>query len=107
MDSHHYVPRASLDVARNDIKNMEKVVAEKEKRMERLKQIWSTKSLEFREAVHSLLGWKLDFLPNGIVRLTHMFAGKHENQSIEFDGEKGWFPSIFFFFKNKALKDFN
>lgn len=68
---------------------MEKVVADKEKRMQRLKEIWSAKSMEFREAVFSLLGWKLDFLQNGRVRVTHMFAGNSEDQSIEFDGEKG------------------
>lgn len=68
---------------------MEKVVAEKDKRMQRLKEIWSAKSMEFREAVFSLLGWKLDFLQNGRVRVTHMFAGNSDDQSIEFDGEKG------------------
>lgn len=67
---------------------MERVISEKEKRMTRLKEIWTAKSLEFREAVYSLLGYKLDFLPNGRVRVTHMFAG-NEDQSIEFDGEKG------------------
>lgn len=68
---------------------MEKVVADKEKRMQRLKEIWTAKSMEFREAVFSLLGWKLDFLQNGRVRVTHMFAGNSVDQSIEFDGEKG------------------
>ncbi|KAI5848920.1 spindle assembly checkpoint component Mad1 [Tricharina praecox] len=81
------VPRATLENVRAEIKAMEKVVAEKEKRMMRLKEIWSAKSLEFREAVFSLLGWKLDFMQNGRVRVTHMFGD--ESQSIEFDGEKG------------------
>lgn len=82
------VPRSSLDNAKAEIKIMEKLVAEKEKRMTRLKEIWSTKSMELREAVYSLLGWKFDFMPNGRVKVTHMFAGR-EDQSIEFDGEKG------------------
>ena len=82
------VPISTLENARADIKSMEKVVAEKEKRMMRLKEIWSAKSLEFREAVYSLLGWKIDFMPNGRVRVTHMFAG-NEEQTIEFDGEAG------------------
>ncbi|KAF8537604.1 spindle assembly checkpoint component Mad1 [Trichophaea hybrida] len=81
------VPRATLENCKAEIRNMEQVVAEKEKRMTRLKEIWSAKSLEFREAVYSLLGWKLDFMQNGRVRVTHMFG--NESQSIEFDGEKG------------------
>ncbi|KAI5797685.1 spindle assembly checkpoint component Mad1 [Geopyxis carbonaria] len=83
------VPRSSLDNARAEIKAMEKVVAEKEKRMTRLKEIWSAKSMELREAVYSLLGWRFDFMPNGRVKVTHMFAG-NEDQSIEFDGEKAF-----------------
>lgn len=83
------VPIRSLENVRREIKSMEKVVADKEKRMQRLKEIWSAKSMEFREAVFSLLGWKLDFLQNGRVRVTHMFAGNSADQSIEFDGEKG------------------
>ena len=82
------VPISTLENARQEIKSMEKLVAEKEKRMMRLKEIWSAKSLEFREAVFSLLGWKIDFMPNGRVRVTHMFAG-NEEQTIEFDGEAG------------------
>lgn len=81
------VPMATLENCRAEVKSMEKVVAEKDKRMTRLKEIWSAKSLEFREAVYSLLGWKLDFMPNGRVKVTHMFG--NESQSIEFDGEKG------------------
>lgn len=82
------VPRATLENVRAEVKDMERVVAEKEKRMTRLKEIWSAKSLEFREAVFSLLGWKLDFMQNGRVKVTHMFG--NDSQSIEFDGEKGW-----------------
>jgi mitotic spindle assembly checkpoint protein MAD1 len=81
------VPKATLENVRAEVKALEKVVAEKEKRMARLKEIWSAKSLEFREAVLSLLGYKLDFLPNGRVRVTHMFG--NDSQSIEFDGEQG------------------
>ncbi|KAI9867564.1 MAG: coiled-coil domain-containing protein mad1 [Trichoglossum hirsutum] len=85
------VPISTLENARMDIRDMEKLVAEKEKRMMRLKQIWGAKSLEFREAVASVLGWKMDFMPNGRVRVTSMFYpgdGDEEN-SIIFDGENG------------------
>lgn len=79
-------------------------IGEKEKRMSRLKEIWSAKSLEFREAVASVLGWKMDFMPNGRVRVTSMFypgggggegttaeggGEEDDDNSIIFDGEKG------------------
>ncbi|KAK5108517.1 hypothetical protein LTR62_008257 [Meristemomyces frigidus] len=67
-----------------------------EKKMMRLKQIFSAKSLEFREAVCSVLGWKLDFLPNGRMKATSILypstmsaEGEEEENSIVFDGENG------------------
>ncbi|KAL8985602.1 MAG: hypothetical protein Q9205_000741 [Flavoplaca limonia] len=93
------VPVHSLNNARAELSALETVVAEKEKRMLRLKQIWSLKSLEFREAVASLLGWQMDFLPNGRFRLTSIFrpGGEDEeeggggggNTGLVFDGETG------------------
>ncbi|KAJ5682544.1 Mitotic checkpoint [Penicillium macrosclerotiorum] len=105
------VPISTLDSLKLDMQDMERVVADKEKRMRRLKEIWTAKSSEFREAVASLLGYKLDFLPNGRVRVTSMFhlsaayrhgdsdapsdargpgsMGDGEENSIVFDGENG------------------
>ncbi|KAF2147302.1 uncharacterized protein K452DRAFT_282299 [Aplosporella prunicola CBS 121167] len=86
------VPASSLEAARDEIEELNHTIAEKEKRMLRLKQIWTAKSLEFREAVASVLGWKLDFMPNGRVRVTSMFyPGDEEDggNSIVFDGENG------------------
>ncbi|KAK9248762.1 spindle assembly checkpoint component Mad1 [Lipomyces tetrasporus] len=78
----------TLDRLKLEIKEMETLVEEKEKRMKRLKEIWSAKSMEFREAVYSLLGYKLDFLPNNKVRATSMFAASDE-ESFTFDPELG------------------
>lgn len=103
------VPASTLESLKLEIQDMERVVADKEKRMRRLKEIWTAKSSEFREAVASLLGYKLDFLPNGRVRVTSMFhlssayrhgdassdsrgpgsMGNDEENSIIFDGENG------------------
>ncbi|OJD16658.1 hypothetical protein AJ78_03210 [Emergomyces pasteurianus Ep9510] len=105
------VPLATLESKELELREMEKTVAEKEKRMRRLKEIWTAKSSEFREAVASVLGYKLDFLPNGRVRVTSMFhlspayrhgnrdaspdsrgpgsMGDGEENSIIFDGENG------------------
>ena len=104
-------PVSTLESLKLDINDMERTVADKEKRMRRLKEIWTAKSSEFREAVASLLGYKLDFLPNGRVRVTSMFhlspayrhgdphaasdshgpgsMGNGEENSIVFDGENG------------------
>ncbi|EON63832.1 hypothetical protein W97_03060 [Coniosporium apollinis CBS 100218] len=85
------VPAATLTVLRNELSAMALEVASKEKRMLRLKQIWSAKSAEFREAVASILGYKMDFMPNGRVRVTSVFyPGEEEGEnSIVFDGENG------------------
>ena len=105
------VPVSTLDSMKLEIREMEKLVAEKEKHMRRLKETWTLKSSEFREAVASVLGYKLDFLPSGRVRVTSMFhlspayrhgdrnasadsrgpgsMGDGEENSIVFDGEKG------------------
>ncbi|KAI9696107.1 MAG: coiled-coil domain-containing protein mad1 [Candelina mexicana] len=85
------VPIATLDLARADIRNLEKLVADKEKMMMRLKQIWGAKSSEFREAVESVLGWKMEFMPNDRVRVTSLFyLGEEEgDNSIIFDGANG------------------
>lgn len=105
------IPVSVLNSLKLDMQDMERSVADKEKRMRRLKEIWTAKSSEFREAVASLLGYKLDFLPNGRVRVTSMFhlspayrhgdegdasnsdgpgsMGNGEESSIIFDGENG------------------
>lgn len=105
------VPISTLDNLNLEMQEMERIVADKEKRMRRFKEIFTAKSSEFREAVASLLGYKLDFLPNGRVRVTSMFhlsaayrhgdsdapsdargpgsMGNGEENSIVFDGENG------------------
>lgn len=87
------VPVHSLNNARAEVRALEAKLAEREKRMLRLKQIWSLKSLEFREAVASLLGWRMDFLPNGRFRLTSLFRlggrGQGDGEGGEGDGEEG------------------
>jgi len=90
------VPNATLHRLRSELAEKDAAMASKDKHLLRLKQIFTSKSLEFREAVASILGWKMDFLPNGRVRVTSMFhpgdaagAGPDETNSIVFDGEQG------------------
>lgn len=85
------VPHSTLESLRLQMKEAEQEVAEKEKRMTRLKQIWSNKSLELREAIFSLLGWKMEFRPNGKFALslnTGALDGEVE-ECLIFDGENG------------------
>jgi chromosome segregation ATPase len=85
------VPLSSLDAVRDELEELRTQLTSSTKKIARLKQIWSAKSLEFREAVASILGWKLDFMPNGRVKVTSMFkpADDDGENSIVFDGENG------------------
>ncbi|KAH4943281.1 hypothetical protein HBI52_019070 [Parastagonospora nodorum] len=85
------VPTATLDAVRDELEELRTQLASSTKKIQRLKQIWTAKSLEFREAVASILGWKLDFMPNGRVKVTSMFKPADEDgeNSIVFDGENG------------------
>ena len=85
------VPQSTLENLRVEMQDLEQQVKDKEKRMLRLKEIFGKKSLEFREAVFSLLGWKTDFRPNGKVALSLNTGGEGDevDECIIFDGENG------------------
>ena len=92
------VPVHSIDAAQHQLEELKQQVAEKEKRMARLKQIWTAKSVEWRQAVHSIVGILFDFMPNGRVRVSSKewyddgqgdVGGVGEEPGIIFDGEQG------------------
>ena len=87
------VPHSTLENLRLEMAELEQQVKDREKRMLRLKEIFGKKSLEFREAVFSLLGWKTDFRPNGKVALSlntgRDNGGDEVEECIIFDGENG------------------
>jgi mitotic spindle assembly checkpoint protein MAD1 len=90
------VPISTLAATRLTLDELKATLQQTEKKSLRLKQIFQTKSLEFREAVASILGWKLDFMPNGRVKATSILYpshidsdGEEEENSITFDGENG------------------
>lgn len=90
------VPISTLENVRLQLDEAQSQIKQTEKKTLRLKQIWGSKSLEFREAVCSILGWKLDFMPNGRVKATSILyptllnsSGEEEENSIVFDGENG------------------
>jgi len=85
------VPASTLEALQDELEELKVQLASSSKKITRLKQIWTAKSLEFREAVASILGWKLDFMPNGRVKVTSTFkpADDEGENSIVFDGENG------------------
>lgn len=68
------VPVESFKNLKEENQRMKEELKDKEKRMMRLKEVWTGKALEFREAVYSLLGYKLDFQSTGRVKLTSMYS---------------------------------
>ncbi|CAL1701807.1 unnamed protein product [Somion occarium] len=67
------VPRKSWEAAIQEKEELEEALKQKEKRLIRLKQVFSAKTDEFKEAIASILGVKLAFYPNGQVRVTSQF----------------------------------
>lgn len=90
------VPISTLEHARLQMSELEATIAQRDKKQQRLKTIWSAKFLEFAEAVAATLGWKVVFQPNGRFKVTSILYptsinkdGEEEENSILFDGEKG------------------
>ena len=103
------VPVSTLDALTLDLTSMKAIVAEKEKRMRRQREIWTDKAAEFRDAIASLLGYRVNFMPNGKVKISSLFyrpasssgdapadadgdddvATIDEENHILFDGDKG------------------
>lgn len=86
------IPKSTLDAAERRIKEAKAETASAQKSAKRLKEVWTSKSLEFKEAIFSTLGWTVTFIPNGKMRVESVYCpsktDEHEN-SIVFDGERG------------------
>ena len=91
---------STVDALQLDLKEMEGVFADKEKRMRHLREIWTDKAAEFRDVIASVLGWKVSFLRNGKVKLGSLYYGGRrdvgdladsdlDENFITFDGENG------------------
>lgn len=74
------IPRSSLQSLELLIDEKNTLIASKEKSLTRLKDVFRAKGGEFVEAVYSLLGYKLEFMPNGRVRVRSMY---HPNSGLE------------------------
>ena len=85
------IPISSLEAAQRDVRDATLALESEKKHRDRLIKVWKLKSGEFRELVMSLLGWDVVFLKNGKTKVSSFFypsSGEEEN-SIEFDGERG------------------
>jgi mitotic spindle assembly checkpoint protein MAD1 len=85
------IPISSLEASQRDVRDAQLELASEKKRNDRLIKVWRSKSAEFRELVISLLGWDVVFMKSGKTKVSSFFypsKGEEEN-SIEFDGERG------------------
>ncbi|QRV80982.1 spindle assembly checkpoint component mad1 [Ceratobasidium sp. AG-Ba] len=71
-DSDGGVPRETYENLQREKEELEEVVKQKEKRLLRLKSVFQSKAVEFRDSISSLLGYKLHFEPKH-VRLTSVY----------------------------------
>ncbi|ODA79336.1 hypothetical protein RJ55_04929 [Drechmeria coniospora] len=86
------IPTSVLGAMEREIMAAKAETASAKKSAQRLKEVWGSKSQEFKEAIFSTLGWTVTFIPNGKMRVESTFfpskTDEHEN-SIVFDGERG------------------
>ncbi|KAJ6447301.1 spindle assembly checkpoint component MAD1 [Purpureocillium lavendulum] len=86
------IPTSVLGAMEREVAAAKAETASAKKSAQRLKEVWGSKSHEFKEAIFSTLGWTVTFIPNGKMRVESTFypsrTDEHEN-SIVFDGERG------------------
>ncbi|KAF7549715.1 hypothetical protein G7Z17_g6194 [Cylindrodendrum hubeiense] len=86
------IPTSVLGAMEREIAAAKAETASAQKSARRLKEVWGSKSQEFKEAIFSTLGWTVTFIPNGKMRVESTFCPSQtdENEnSIIFDGERG------------------
>lgn len=70
------VPSSALERIRLENHEIERAQKEQVKRTERLKEVFTKKSLEFRESVYALLGYQIDLLPNKKINVKSAISDK-------------------------------
>lgn len=69
----HLIPKESWDAVCKERDELQGMVKQKETRLKRLKEVFSSKAEEFKESIAALLGVKLAFFPSGQVRVTSLY----------------------------------
>jgi mitotic spindle assembly checkpoint protein MAD1 len=94
--SEKLIPRGTLEALELALEERDATIASRDKSLQRLRQVFKAKGGEFVETVYSVLGWKLEFMPNGRVKASSMYypadkGGEDEGEEhfIMFDGEQG------------------
>lgn len=83
------VPRASVELLRKEQSSLQQQLADRDKRITRLRQVFAAKCLEFKQAINSIMGVEFEFMPNGRVRVSSPFWSAKTEDGITFDGEEG------------------
>lgn len=90
--SFQVVPVSTLVALQREIQIARDETASALKKCRRLKEVWTDKSSEFKEAVFALLGWHVTFIPTNKMRVESVYyaseTDEHE-RAITFDGERG------------------
>lgn len=81
------VPAATVDNLTLQLSRLQAEVASAQKQTRRLREIFGSKATEFREAVASILGYKINFLPNGKARITSTYYVRPRRTAATVDGE--------------------
>ena len=83
------VPLQTVENLQAELSHLQETIQLKDKGMLRLKQVFTAKANEFREAVQSLFGYKVRFLENGKVKLTSAYARGARVTTLVFRSEEG------------------
>ncbi|WFD24924.1 [phosphatase 2A protein]-leucine-carboxy methyltransferase [Malassezia equina] len=83
------IPLQTVENLRAELARLQETIQLKDKGMLRLKQVFTAKANEFREAVQSLFGYKVRFLENGKVKLTSAYARGARVTTLVFRSEEG------------------
>jgi len=87
--SGNLIPIQTVENLRAELARLQETIHLKDKGMLRLKQVFTAKANEFREAVQSLFGYKVRFLENGKVKLTSAYARGARVTTLVFRSEEG------------------
>lgn len=90
--SFQVVPVSTLVALQREIQIAREDTSSALKKCRRLKEVWTDKSSEFKEAVFALLGWHVTFIPTNKMRVESVYYASETDEyerAITFDGERG------------------
>ncbi|KAJ1722265.1 coiled-coil domain-containing protein mad1 [Coemansia erecta] len=72
----------TIDILRSENSDLRQQLESSSKLISRYKTEWKRKAAEMREVVYLILGYRVDFLPNGSVRFTSMYAADADQNFV-------------------------